>query len=119
MGILGMVVAVTGVYGVTSFAASQRTREIGIRMALGASRRDILLMMVTQGFRLVALGLVAGLAAAIAISRVMARFLVVSPTDMTAYAAAGLLLGGIALFACYVPARRAMRLDPLNALRHE
>jgi ABC-type antimicrobial peptide transport system permease subunit len=118
MGILGLMVAAIGVYGVTSFAASQRTREIGIRMALGAGRRDILVMVLSHGLRLVALGLLAGLAAALAVTRVMARFLVVSPTDVTAYAAAALLLGFIALCACYVPARRAVLLDPISALRH-
>jgi predicted permease len=120
MGIVGLTLAVVGVYGVVSFAASQRTHEIGIRMALGADRRDILRLMLRQGLVLVVGGVVAGALLAWALTRSMATLLVgVSPTDALTFVTATLLLGGIGLWACYVPARRAMNLDPMVALRYE
>ena len=119
MGILGLALAVVGVYGVVSFAASQRTREIGIYMALGASRRDVLSLILRQGVYLVAAGMVAGLAGAFAISRLMGSLLLVSPSDPFTFIGVTLLLAAIALWACYVPAVRAARVDPTAALRYE
>jgi ABC-type antimicrobial peptide transport system permease subunit len=120
LGILGLVLAVVGVYGVVSFAASQRTHEIGIRMALGASRRDILLLVLQQGLVLVIGGVLSGGLLAWAITHSMATLLVgVSPTDALTFSTAIVLLGAIGLWACYAPARRAMRLDPMVALRYE
>jgi ABC-type antimicrobial peptide transport system permease subunit len=120
MGILGLTLAVVGVYGVVSFAASQRTHEIGIRMALGANRRDILRLVLRQGLVLVIGGVLSGIVLAWALTRSMASLLVgVSPTDALTFLTATLVLGGIGLWACYAPARRAMRLDPMVALRYE
>jgi predicted permease len=120
MGLLGLTLAVVGVYGVVSFAASQRTREIGIRMALGAGRPDILRLVLQQGLALVIVGVLSGTVLAWALTRSMATILVgVSPTDALTYATATLLLAAIGFWACYAPARRAMRLDPMVALRYE
>jgi predicted permease len=120
MGLLGLTLAVVGVYGVVSFAASQRTREIGIRMALGAGRPDILRLVLQQGLALVIVGVLSGMVLAWALTRSMATILVgVSPTDALTYATATLLLAAIGFWACYAPARRAMQLDPMVALRYE
>jgi putative ABC transport system permease protein len=119
MGILGLTLAVVGVYGVVSFAASQRTREIGVRMALGANRRDVLSLVLGQGVWLVIAGLLAGMVGALAITRVMADLLFVSATDPMTFVVASLLLGSVALLACYIPARRATKVDPMVALRYE
>jgi predicted permease len=120
LGILGLTLAVVGVYGVVSYAASQRTHEIGIRMALGAHRWNILVLVLRQGLVLVMAGVVSGLLLSWALTRSMATLLVgVSPTDALTFASATLLLTGIGLWACYAPARRAMRMDPMRALRHE
>jgi predicted permease len=120
MGFLGLTLAVVGVYGVVSFAASQRTREIGIRMALGAGRHDILQLVLQQGLALVIAGVVSGTVLAWALTRSMATILVgVSPTDALTYLTATLLLAAIGFWACYAPARRAMKLDPMVALRYE
>ena len=120
IGILGLTLAVVGVYGVVSFAASQRTREIGIRMALGADQRDILRLVLPQGLMLVMGGVLAGVLLAWALTRSMVTLLIgVSPTDALTFVTATLLLGGIGLWACYAPARRAMHLEPTVALRHE
>src|SRR5271155_2094664 len=120
MGLLGLALAVVGVYGVVSFAASQRTHEIGIRMALGAGRRDILRLVLQQGLALVIVGVLSGTVLAWALTRSMATILVgVSPTDALTYGTATLLLAAIGFWACYAPARRAMQLDPMVALRYE
>ena len=118
-GILGLTLAVVGVYGVISYAASQRTHEIGIRLALGAQRWDILKMVFGQGLLIVSIGLVIGLAAALAAARVVGNFLTVSATDPLTYFGASLALTIVALLACYIPSSRAMRVDPMVALRHE
>lgn len=120
LGILGLTLAVVGVYGVVSYAASQRTHEIGIRMALGANRLSILRLVLRQGLALVIAGVVFGLLLSWALTRAMATLLIgVSPTDALTFATATALLSGIGLWACYAPARRAMRMDPMRALRHE
>jgi predicted permease len=120
MGLLGLTLAVVGVYGVVSFAATQRTHEIGVRLALGAGRYDILRLVLRQGLVLVLGGLLFGALLASLLTRSMAKLLVgVSPTDLLTFAAAILLLAAIGFWACYAPARRAMRLDPMTALRYE
>jgi len=120
IGGLGLFLAVLGVYGVVSFAAVQRTREIGIRMALGGSERDVLRLMLRQGVRMVIAGLLIGLVAALVLTRVMTRYLLdVSPGDPLTYATVALVLTAVALLACWIPARRATRVDPGMALRYE
>lgn len=120
LGGLGLILASVGVFGVVSFAAEQRTREIGIRMALGGTQRDVLRLILVQGVGLVGAGLLAGLVAAFALTRVMTRFLFgVSPSDPLTYGSVVILLAAVALFACWLPARRATRVDPGIALRYE
>jgi predicted permease len=119
MGILGLVLSVVGVYGVISYAASQRSHEIGVRMALGAQPRQILRMVLRQGIVIVFLGLAVGVLAALAASRVVGTFLTVSPTDPVTYVAVSVLLTLVALAACVIPARRAMHVDPMVALHYE
>src|SRR6202035_2249100 len=120
MGLLGLVLAVVGVYSVVSYAAAQRTHEIGIRMALGAAPQDILRMVLRQSVVIVGVGLAVGLAAAFAGTRVIAAFIVgVRPTDAVTFVAVVGLLTVIALVACWIPARRATRVSPLVALRYE
>jgi predicted permease len=120
LGILGLILAVVGVYGVVSYAASQRTHEIGIRMALGAQPRQILKMILRQGLLIVAVGLVAGILAALGISQLVGSLLVgVGGWDPLTYAVVSLMLAVVALLACYIPARRAMGVDPMVALRYE
>ena len=120
LGILGLLLAVVGVYGVVSYAASQRTHEIGIRIALGAQREQILKMIFRQGLLIVGLGLAIGILATLGISRLVSSLLVgVAGTDPLTYAAVAILLTSVALAACYIPARRAVRVDPMTALRYE
>jgi putative ABC transport system permease protein len=105
---------------VVSYGASQRTRELGIRMALGACPSDVRTLVLGQGLRLVIAGVIIGLIAAAALTRVPTRFvLLVSATDPLIFTGVTLALAGIALWACYLPARRAMRVDPMVAPRHE
>jgi predicted permease len=118
-GALGLILAIVGVYGVISYAASQKTHEIGIRIALGAQQADILKMIFGQGLLIVAIGLVIGIAAALAAGRVVGNFLTVSASDPLTYVSVSMLLTVVALLACYIPARRAMRVDPMVALRYE
>jgi predicted permease len=120
MGLLGLVLAVVGVYGVVSYAATQRTQELGIRMALGASPRQILALLLKQGARLVIAGLLFGLAGAWALTRAMTHMLVgVSSSDPLTYLSVAALLSFITLLACWIPARRAIRVDPTVTLRYE
>jgi predicted permease len=120
LGALGFILAVVGVYGVVSYSTSQRTHEIGIRMALGAQPRDVLRIIFRQGLVIVGVGVALGLGAAFAISRLVANFLVgVSATDPLTYGLVSATLVLVALTACFVPARRAMQLEPTIALRHE
>jgi putative ABC transport system permease protein len=115
-----LLLAGLGIYGVISYMVSERTHEIGIRIALGAESRSILQMVLRQGLRLAIAGAVVGLVGALIVSHSMAGLLYgVRPTDPLTFASVALLLIGVALLASYIPARRALRVDPLTALRHE
>ena len=117
---IALLLAVTGIYALTSYSVAQRTHEIGIRMALGAGRGDVLKMVLRQSFRTAGAGLAIGLPAAVILTRIMSSVLSnVVPMDLRTVAAFTVLLGGSALLAAYVPARRAARVDPMVALHHE
>jgi putative ABC transport system permease protein len=117
---VAMVLAAIGIYGVIAYGVAQRTREIGIRMALGAQRRDMLQMVLWQSFSLVGIGLLAGLLSALALTRLMTSLLYgVTAHDLSIYAIVMILLSSAALLASYFPARRAMQVDPIVALRYE
>jgi predicted permease len=119
-GLLAMLLAAVGIYGVVAYTTRQRTREIGIRMALGAEKGGIYRLVLGQGFRLTLAGLVVGTALALAFTRLLkAQLFGVSETDAITFASVGLLVAVVALLACHVPARRAMRVDPMVALRYE
>ncbi|HYL47554.1 MAG TPA: FtsX-like permease family protein, partial [Candidatus Limnocylindrales bacterium] len=119
-GALALLLASIGIYGVISYSVAQRTQEIGIRLALGAQRKNVFGMILSQGPRLAALGIAIGLVLALGVTRLMSSFLFgVQPADPLTFAAVCALLLAVAFLACYVPARRATRVDPLTALRHE
>jgi macrolide transport system ATP-binding/permease protein len=118
LGLLAILLTTIGLYGVIAYAVTQRTDEIGIRVALGARGRDVLTLVLGQGMRLVGFGVAIGLPLSITGARLLAKFLYgLSPADGVTFAAVGLALGVIALLACYFPARRALRVDPMTALR--
>lgn len=117
---LALGLASIGIYGVVSYVVQQRTQEIGVRLALGAKRADVLRLVLGEGIKMAAFGLIIGLAAAFGLTRLMASLLFgVSATDPLTFTAVAILLMGVALAACYIPARRAMRVDPIVALRYE
>jgi putative ABC transport system permease protein len=117
---VALLLASINIYGVLSYAVSQRTSEMGIRMALGAKRRNVLTLIIGQGFKLIIIGLVAGLIGAFGLTRLMITLLFnVSSTDPATFAVVAVLLTLTALAACYIPARRATRINPLIALRYE
>jgi putative ABC transport system permease protein len=117
---IALLLTAAGIFGVLSYLVTQRTREIGLRMALGAQRTDVLRVIVGHGVRLALLGLSIGVLAAAVVTRWMSSVLFdVKPTDPLTFVAVAVVLGGVAFIASYIPARRAMRVDPMVALRYE
>ena len=116
-GVLALVLACVGLYGVMSYSVGQRTREIGLRMALGAGRQAVLALVLRQGLTLVGAGVVVGVAGALAASRLVGTLLFASPSDPVSFVGASAALVAVALVASLVPARRASRVDPIIALR--
>jgi putative ABC transport system permease protein len=118
--ILALGLAAVGIYGVMAYLVTERTQEIGVRMALGAQRRDVLKMVVRKGMALAFIGAAVGLVASLMLTRLMRSLLfAVTPTDWLTFVVASVILLTVALLACYIPARRATKLDPLITLRYE
>jgi putative ABC transport system permease protein len=118
--VVGSVLTLVGIYGVLSLSVASRRRELAIRSAVGAEQKDIRNLIFSEGFRLVASGVLAGVALAMVVSRVLKTFLFeVQPSDPGTLLVVGLLFVGVALLACWVPVRRASKVDPLEALRYE
>jgi len=118
--VLAVVLGAVGLYGVLAYLVAQRTNEIGIRMTLGASRREVLRLVVSNGMRMTFAGLGLGIVAALGLTRLLGGLLFgVKPTDAFTFASVAILLSGVALLACYIPALRATRVDPIVALRYE
>src|SRR6185503_4481503 len=119
-GVLAILLSAVGLYSVMAYVVSQRTREVGIRMALGANRADVMKLITRQGMQLAAVGVGIGLLLALALAQVLSSLLIgVSGYDVTTFLLVPALLGAVALLACYLPARRATKVDPLVALRYE
>jgi ABC-type antimicrobial peptide transport system permease subunit len=119
-GIVGLALACVGLYGIMAYSVARRTHELGVRMALGAQKGEILKMIMAHGLRLTLIGLAIGAAGALALTRLMTNLLYgVRPSDPLTFTAVSLLLMMVALLACYIPARRAMKVDPMVALRYE
>jgi len=117
---VALALAAIGIYGVLAYTTRQRTHEIGVRMALGAEPRNVCALVLAQGARLAVLGIAIGLSASLMLTRALSSELFgVSTTDPLTYAGAALLLCAVALLACYIPTRRAMKVDPVVALRYE
>ena len=120
LGIVGLLLAAIGIYGVTAYAVTRRTREIGIRVALGAHRADVVRMILGQGMSLASIGCAIGLMLAAAVSQVLASFLYgIPPADPVIFGGAAALFTVVGLAACYLPARRATRINAMEALRYE
>ena len=117
---LATLLSAVGIFGVMNYSVALRTREIGLRLAIGAQPRSVLLLILRQGLFLTVIGVVLGLVAAFALTRLLSGLLFgVGAVDVTTFSAISLLLIVVSLLACYLPARRAMRIDPLRALRYE
>jgi len=120
LSLLGLILASAGLYGVVAFAVSRRTYELGIRIALGAQRKDVLKLVLKRGLTLIVIGLAIGMGGALVLTRVLSSLLYgVTPTDPVTFVAVSLLLTAVGLIASYIPARRATKVDPMIALRYE
>ena len=116
--VLALLLSAIGIYAVVSYSVSQRTQEIGIRIALGAKSRDVLSMVLVEGFWLLAVGSLLGIASAMLATRILRTLLYsTSTTDLLSFVSTSLIVCGVTLLACYIPARRAAKVDPLIALR--
>jgi putative ABC transport system permease protein len=119
-GLLALLLGTIGLYGTIAYSITRKTHEIGIRLALGAKPRDVLRMVLGKGLQLTLVGVFIGILAALAVMRLIATMIYgVTPTDPMTFAGVAIFLMPVALFACYIPARRATRVDPMVALRHE